>query len=379
MWNKRKNNFIKKIFIFILFVLALTSFYLINELNYKKIRAIKLNIVNHPENLPTKQAAINTSFWFKNLKADIYRLEAIQYIWSNAVSSKYKKYLYSMLDVITELDPYFEHPYTIWQLLLPEYNPRYENLEKKQQEENIEQWVKIWLKGIKNFCDENKLKAIKTDELSYDFDELKKNPKFSNPCKTYKIAYNLAYIYYFYKKDPDTASYYYRVAYANDDSLEWARMMAAIMKWKWWDRVKSFYMFLNMAQTDWKDKVCKDFSQKLINYSTDKRFKLDWFTLKQIQETRDKLFPDDKKDENDEILDATWCESFLNKAIRELNLIYIEWANKAYFKKYSKNAEDAWELLKKWFINFLPNDPQSKPDHKIKYFYNEEIKRFDYK
>lgn len=379
MWKKKNNNFIRNIFIFILLILALTSFYLINNLNYKKFREIKLNVVNHPETLPTKEVAKVTSFWFKNLRADIYRLEAIQYIWGNAISSDYKKYLYLMLDVITELNPFFEHPYTIWQLLLPEYNPRYEDLDKKQQEKNIQQWIDLWLKWIKNFCDKKKLMAIKNDKLAYDFKELKNNPKFKNPCKTYKIAYNLAYIYYFYKKDPDTASYYYRVAYANDDTLEWARMMAAIMKWKWWDRVKSFYMFLNMAQTDWKDKVCSDFSQTLIKYSADKRFVLDWNVLKKIQDYRNKIFPDKKKDKNNEIIDSTWCEHFLNKAIRELNLIYIEWANKKYFEKYHKNAKDASELLKKWFLDFLPTDPQSKKDHKIKYFYNDEIKRFDYR
>jgi len=44
-----------------------------------------------------------------------------------------------MIDVITELDPYFEHPYNIGLLLLPEYNKRYENLSKKKQELNIQQ------------------------------------------------------------------------------------------------------------------------------------------------------------------------------------------------------------------------------------------------
>ena len=143
MWNKKQNNFIKNIFIFTLLILALTSFYLINKLNYKKIREIKLNIVEHPESLPTPEVAVNSSFWFKNLKADLYRLEAIQYIWSNAVSSKYKKYLYLMLDVITELDPNFEHPYLIWELLLPEYNRRYEDLPREIQEKRFKKYKDI--------------------------------------------------------------------------------------------------------------------------------------------------------------------------------------------------------------------------------------------
>lgn len=103
----------------------------INETNYKIIKEQKRNIVNHPGLLPKKEILKYTSFGFSNLRADLYWLEAIQYIWSNAVSSEYKKYLFSMIDIITELNPYFENPYLIGQLLLPNYNERYEKLGKK--------------------------------------------------------------------------------------------------------------------------------------------------------------------------------------------------------------------------------------------------------
>jgi hypothetical protein len=38
-----------------------------------------------------------------------------------------------MLDLITELNPYFEKPYIIGQLLLPNYNDRYESLSTDEQ------------------------------------------------------------------------------------------------------------------------------------------------------------------------------------------------------------------------------------------------------
>jgi len=60
--------------------LSIFCFYKINELNYRKHIEIKIAYVEHPENLPTKEAAVNSSFGFKNLKADIYWLETIQYI-----------------------------------------------------------------------------------------------------------------------------------------------------------------------------------------------------------------------------------------------------------------------------------------------------------
>jgi len=52
----------RKIILLILLILSLISFYKINELNYKKAITIKRNTVKHPENLPTKEVAKNTSF-----------------------------------------------------------------------------------------------------------------------------------------------------------------------------------------------------------------------------------------------------------------------------------------------------------------------------
>jgi hypothetical protein len=59
-------------------------------------------------------------------------------------------------------------------------------------------------------------------------------------------------------------------------------------------------------------------------------------------------------------------------------LIYIELANKNYIAKFWETAKSADQLYKKWFINFNPTDPQTKPDHKIYYKYSEDLKRFDY-
>jgi len=52
----------KKIIIFLFFIILLTSFYYTNSQNYKKHIDIKQNLVRHPENLPTKETALATSF-----------------------------------------------------------------------------------------------------------------------------------------------------------------------------------------------------------------------------------------------------------------------------------------------------------------------------
>jgi hypothetical protein len=59
-YNKMKN--IIKTTILLLFITTLISFYKINNNNYNKYKEVKKSFVKHPENLPTKNTAINTSF-----------------------------------------------------------------------------------------------------------------------------------------------------------------------------------------------------------------------------------------------------------------------------------------------------------------------------
>jgi len=58
-----------------------------------KEKQIQSLYVNHPEMLPTSEAAEASSFGFRNVIADLYWLQAIQYIGSNAIDGEYKKYL----------------------------------------------------------------------------------------------------------------------------------------------------------------------------------------------------------------------------------------------------------------------------------------------
>lgn len=93
--------------------------YFVNGENYLKYRERQTQLVHHPEKLPESQSAAFASFGFTNMMADMYWLRTVQYIGENAISGEYKKYLGAMTNLITDLNPYFESPYTIGQLLLP--------------------------------------------------------------------------------------------------------------------------------------------------------------------------------------------------------------------------------------------------------------------
>lgn len=371
----------KKLAIIILLLLALLSFWKINELNYWKHIQIRDTLVEHPENLPIKQVAKNTSIWFKNLRADLFWLKTIQYIWWNAVSSEYKKYLYTVLDLITELNPYFEHPYIIWLLLLPDYNERYENLSIEEQNINIKQAEQIWLKWIDNFCDKEKLELIKQE---FNLNELWNNEKYKNSCLSFDVPYYLAYVYYFYLNNPIEASNYYKIASAQNDSLEGSKIMAAIMLWKWWNREKAYFMFLNMAKNmgSSDDKVCYNYASELEQIWSLvfwKKLKLNGKLLEQIRLTRNKIIWVFDEEKQKDILSDTQCSNYVNKATRELNLYYIEQANKIY--KTNNNWESATNtkiLLDKLYIDYLPIDFQQYDTYWIIYQYNPDTGNFDY-
>lgn len=371
----------KKIITTIILTLTIISFYKINEINYSKHIEIKRSFIKHPENLSTKETALASSFWFKNLKADIYWLETIQYIWWNAFGSEYKKYLYQIIDLVTELNPYFEHPYSIGQLLLPSYNQRYENLSDDEQKRNINEAISLWLKWIKNFCDPTKIDLIKNEN---NLQIIWTEDKYKNPCSEYNIPYYLAYIYYYYDNNPTEAAQYYKIASAIESWLSWSRIMAAIMSWKWWDREKSYFMFLNIAKfVETEDKACLEFASNLekiwaeifINKSVD----LNWDFLKKVVELREKVFWEFSEEKEDEILSDIKCWNYLNKAIRELNLEYIERADKIFEKEKWYPSTDAKELFDEWFMEYLPIDFQQYEDHWIIYEYNDDTWNYDYK
>ncbi len=378
--NKKYKNLIKFLVIFLLIVLSWIGFFIQNDSNYIKLKKIELETVKHPDKLPTKKFAKASSFWFENTKADILWLETIQYIWWNALSSQYKKYLFAMLDLITYLNPYFENPYKIWMLLLPDYNPRYEEITENQSLVYVKQAEKIWLKWIKNFCDLKKIDAIKKqDNLQLIWSQ----EEYKNPCKSYEIPYFLAYVYYFHLKDPKQASTYYKIASANTNSIEWAKILAAIMKWKWWEREKAFLMFLSIWKSfdSWDDKVCSEYALVLekIWFQVFREWKLNSSIIRYLNESREKVFWKFDETKEHDIKTDSECATYVNKSIREMNLYYIEQANKKYKKdNLWVSALNAKVLYDKKYIDYLPIDFQQYKDYWIIYEYNKDTGNFDY-
>lgn len=365
---------------FIVFLLAFSvwAFFVWQE-NYKKHRQIRSEYVKHPELLPKPEVVEKTTFGFSNVIADIYWLQTIQYIWWNAIDSAYKKYLYAILDIVTTLNPYFDHPYIIWMLLLPGYNDMYEDFSDEEQEKYTRQAEKIGLKWIQNFCDMKKIEAI---DKEFDLRKIWTEEQYKNPCKNDMIPYSLAFVYYFYLNEPLQSAKYYKVASAIEDSLEWAKIMSAIMQGKWWEREKAIYMFLNMWRSiDAEDLQCRVLSleiENIMNGLESKQLVLDGKMVELISAGRNQAFWEFNDETEEKAMSETECQNYVNKAVRELNLLYLEQANAKYVDDNGEPAQTGKQLLDAGYIDFDPVDFQQYEDYGVIYEYNEATGNFDY-
>lgn len=374
----------KKIWIAYLALIPLCiGFYKINELNYKKLQEIESQFVEHPEMLPESTPAKISSFGFQNVMADMYWVQSIQYIGGNVISEVYKKYLYEMLDLITDLSPSFEAPYVIGQLLLPSESQDTEGISQEEIEKNILQAEALGLKGVSYFCDPLKLENIKNEN---NLQKISQDSAYKNPCKSHKIPYYLAFIYYFYKHDGEKAAYYYKVTSAGEDAPSGAKVLAAIMQGKGGNREKSIYMFLSLAQSlGSPDESCTLITQKIqetYDILSQNNIALSGELIQAIEQDRDILFPALTEKNEGELLSDTSCTNYLVKAIRELTLLYLDEADIRYKKDFPLeiSAKTPEKLFDAGYINFIPTDFQQyvDEDYGIIYRYNPEIGRFDY-
>ncbi len=316
------------------------------------------------------------------LIADFYWLSTIQYIGSNVLSSEYKRYLFTLTNLITDLSPHFTYPVQITLLLLPEVNERYETISKEEAEKHVQEALMLWEKTIRANCDMKKVEHIQS---MYDLNTLLSEESLKNPCSDPLIPYYLAYVSYWNHHDPEKASFYYRLSAMNEDGPRGARIMSAIMQGKTGNREKSILMFLSLAENLAKEKnpLCHDVTSRLrplLSQAFSGGEKLTSDFLKTIEKARKQS--QEQLKEHNELIEKTdvsaYCSSYLNKAVREMNLFYLQEADKNFLHQFSHHARDAQELFEKGMIDFIPRDYQKGNDpYEMIYFYNRKIQNWD--
>ena len=371
------------VFTVFLLIPLFTAFFFINQSNYAFKQDVQAQLIEHPERLPRAEFAELMFPWFSNITANIYWLQAIQYVGRNAVSSEYKMYFYEMMNLITELNPYFESPYVFGQLLLPSgsHSNPFENFSEHEIKNHNLNAHALWHKWIENFCDIERLEKIFEQE---DLWKIANDSRYANPCRSYLIPHHLAFIYFYYLKDYAQAANFYKAVTAQEDSPPWARTLAWIMQWRSWDRAVAIFMFLSLAQSSSdNDEVCRMLSSELeeiYSYIRHKEIPLNWDFIEQMEVLRDELFPI-QKDGESRIFSNLECGNFLGRAIREFSLLYLEQADQLYRTNnpWVASAWTPWRLYELWFIDFIPTDFQRSEGFAIIYRFDEEAGRWDYR
>ena len=362
--------------------------YIGKTINYPFHLEIKANEIDHPEFIPSSRSAKISSLGFDNIVADTYWLGTIQYIGGNAYSSEFREYLSVLLSLVTDLNPSFEYPYTLGQLLLSSLDEYHDHVNATDQKKFAQQAEQLGLKGIKNLCDANKIEKIvqaKTPAEAWN------NASVKNPCKSFYLPYYLAYNYYWGLKDPQNAAKYYRIAASHTDAPLGAKIMSVIMTGKSGERQTSALMFLNLAETTAKQNsaLCGEFSQKLqqviLNGSSQGLLFTNGNFLAQVDTLRQKITEDlGEKDVDASAANVDdFCSVNLNKAVREINLGYLDNASQNCKTANLHDGMRTKELLKNGCIDYKPIDFQKLKNEKdtlyIDYFYNASIKKWDYK
>jgi len=298
----------------------------------------------------------------------------------------YKKYLGPLLNLITDLNPYFARPYIIAQLLLGSLDEYHDQINTQEKTDFARQAEKLGLKGIKNLCDAKKIALIDKEP---DLKKIWSEEKYADPCKEIEIPYYLAYTYYWGLKEPDNAAKFYKIASANKNAPLGGRIMAVIMTGKSGDREKSALSFLAMAQATAGENsaTCSQFSQDLQNVITQGLENGKIFTdstfLQKVEELRlqaVKGLGEENADTGNALAIEDLCSTNLNKAVRELNLGYLE--------KSMSACGDSWlkvhrsnDMLVYKCVKWVPKDYQKikKDNLYVDYFYDPVVKHWDYK
>ena len=87
----------------------------------------------------------------------------------------------------------------------------------------------------------------------------------------------------------------------------------------------------------------------------------------------------EKQEEIEKTDIGAFCSSYLNKAVREMNLKYIETGDARYFAKTQAHAPNAKFLFDNGYLDYLPRDYQKQDEeYEIIYIWDAELQRWDF-
>ncbi len=199
---------------------------------------------------------------FQQLYADMLWIGSIQYIGVN-LGSRADRSLYTLLDTVTTVSPYWSYPYGFSQLVIPMQKSMVQGT--GQEAEDLTQERKIsWTnstniakKGEYYLCDSKKIAAITgmtQEEFVNTVYNKEKRAPYENPCKSYELPHYMAFNYFYFLGDSQEAGEQYRISAFHDQAPTLTPMMAALVYGRGWEHIKSatlwYDRYLNLIESE---------------------------------------------------------------------------------------------------------------------------------
>jgi len=236
---------------------------------------------------------------------------------------------------------------------------------------------KIWLEWINKFCNQNKINLVNKEKS---LTELYYNKDYQNTCIDSDIPRFLWFNSFFYLKDLKKATLFKKMEITSTigKKLYWNTLSLLIYFRKQWEFEVAFTNLLKFYKINWEKSEYSSFFKLLEN--------TEFFEDEKNIEKNIKLINDKKKKllwEYKSHIEIEKGKEVLYRAVRTLNLYYLNY----FHEKYKK---DTWEILitpkelkNVWYINYIPEDYQydSNEDFstKIEYEYSKEFWVYDIK
>lgn len=180
--------------------------------------------------------------------SDLVWLNSIQYVGSVIDSSK-TVYLFSMLDNITNLNPYWTFPYVFGELLIPINKNMHKDLDENLKNASWTSSALLWEKWIHYNCDQDKTPKIAALTWA-DFYKIINNKwaewdSLKNPCSNYEIPWYLWFNYYYYLANWEKSWQSYKIASFNEDTPKVVSSMVAVVLGRLGQHVQSMGLWFS--------------------------------------------------------------------------------------------------------------------------------------
>jgi len=186
----------------------------------------------------------------QSLLADWLLIKWVQFA-GNGNQRWFEEDLYVYLDMLSDLQPYWEYPYVLGESLLPRQRADAVFVWSWDLDISWENAIAYGEKWVGFLCDDGWLDWWNMSEKEFMKLWIEKWDKWlSWGCQSASLPHNLAFVYYHYLWDAINAVRYYRLEALSTGFSNASLMMSAIVMWNVWEHQKSAMMWFEKFEME---------------------------------------------------------------------------------------------------------------------------------